>query len=165
MDKVEFEVLLELPRVVVVAAGPVMLSWFDGLGDMPTVLRVQKTALALARSRRRSIGSLVVVGDGKSTVNTGDNAARADFLKVMKEVDPHIFATAVVIASGGFGGAALRAFVSGVSLAARAPYPLRVFDSFAGGRDWLLGQPAVSSDRASISPALDAGHERARRDR
>jgi hypothetical protein len=157
MNTATFDSLLELPRLRAGAAGPVMVTYFDGLGDLSAVMRVQQTALSLARTQRRSVGSLVIVGDGKRAVNGGDDAARGEFMRLMKEVDSYIFATGVVIASQGFGGAALRAFVSGVALAARPPYPLRVFDAFASARDWMLSQPSVSAERAALTRALDEG--------
>lgn len=158
METVAFESLLELPRLRVGAAGAVMVTYFDGLGELSGVMRVQQTALALARKRARPVGSIVIVGDGKSTVNGGDNSARSEFMRLMKEVDAHIFATSVVIASQGFGGAALRAFVSGVALAARPPYPLRVFDAFASARDWMLSQPSIVAERGALTRALDEGY-------
>ncbi len=157
MQGIAFESLLSLPRVRVGAAGPVLLSVFDGLGEMDGVVRVQRAAIALSRKRRSPIGSLVVVGDGKTIVNGGDSQQRADFQKALKEVDSVMFATAVVVTSSGFGGAALRAFVSGVILASRAPYPMKVFDAFVLGRDWLVERGVDASERASVSAALDQG--------
>ncbi|MBL8680019.1 MAG: hypothetical protein JNK05_12670 [Myxococcales bacterium] len=157
MQPVAFEPLLSLPRVRVGAAGPVLLSVFDGLGDMEGVLRVQRAALSLARKRRSTIGSLVVVGDGKTIVNGGDSQQRAEFQKALKEVDAVMFATAVVVASGGFSGAALRAFVSGVILAARSPYPMKVFDGFVSARDWIVDRGVDPTERTVVAAALDRG--------
>jgi len=50
MNTATFESLLELPRLRVGAAGPVMVTYFDGLGDLSAVMRVQQTALSRARS-------------------------------------------------------------------------------------------------------------------
>jgi hypothetical protein len=152
-----FESLLSLPRVRVGAAGPVLLSVFDGLGEMDGVLRVQRAALGLARKRRTKIGSLVVVGDGRTVVDGGGAEQRAEFQRALKEVDAVMFATAVVVASEGFGGAALRAFVSGVTLAARTPYPLKVFSAFDDGRRWMV-ERADPADREGLERALDQGY-------
>jgi hypothetical protein len=155
MAQVEFESLMSSGHVQVGAAGCVMLSRYDGLGDLATTLQVQQVALALARRRGTQIGSVVMVGAGRGAVNAGDNAQRSAFLRAMKEVEPHMFATAVVVTSDGFAGAALRAFVSGISLAARSPYPLKVFDGFASARDWIV--PLAPRDHREIAAALDAG--------
>jgi hypothetical protein len=154
---VSFETLLTLPRVRVGAVGRVVLSAFEGLGDMDGVVRVQRAVLGYARRTRGTVGSLVLVTDGRGAVKGGDDAQRSAFLEVLRETEKSIAATAVVVASEGFGGAALRAFVSGVSLVARTPYPLKVFSAFGDGRDWLVDRVADAPDRAGVCAELDRG--------
>lgn len=53
----------------------VVLSAFEGLGDMDGVVRVQSAVLSYARRTRGTVGSLVFVTDGRGAVK-GDGVAR-----------------------------------------------------------------------------------------
>lgn len=157
MGALSYETLLELEHVRVGAAGPVMLSRFTMLGDLSGVIRVQQTALALARRTGSKIGSLVVVGHDRSAFNGGTAEERTEFIRIMRTVDPLLFATAVVVTSTGFSGAALRAFLGGISLAASPPYPLKVFDAFDKGLPWIVDRTEPSVDRVAVTRQLTNG--------
>lgn len=159
MGAATYETLLELEHVRVGAAGSVMLSRFTMLGDLSGVIRVQQTALALARRTGSKIGSLVVVGHDRTAFNGGTVEERAEFIRIMRTVDPLLFATAVVVTSSGFSGAALRALLGGISLAASPPYPLKVFDAFDKGLPWIVERTEPSADRVALTRQLTLGYQ------
>lgn len=159
MGAATYETLLELEHVRVGAAGPVMLSRFTMLGDLSGVIRVQQTALALARRTGSKIGSLVVVGHDRTAFNGGTAEERAEFIRILRTVDPLLFATGIVVTSSGFSGAALRAFLSGISLAASPPYPMKVFDAFDKGLAWIVERTEPSVDRVAVTRQLTLGYK------
>lgn len=88
-----------------------------------------------------------------------DGAVRPIFAKGMREHGARIRACAYVVPQGGFGGAAVRAAITGLSLLAREPYPTRTFTSPATAAEWLDARLG----RAIPMPTIVAAIERARR--
>jgi hypothetical protein len=63
----------------------------------------------------------------------------------------HIHSFAYVVEGRGFGAAAMRSALSLISLAARYPFPQKVFATVAEGQDWIVsrtpeGAPGIMSN-------------------
>jgi len=88
-----------------------------------------------------------------------DGAVRPIFAKGMREHGSKIRACAYVVPQGGFGGAAVRAAITGLSLVAREPYPTRTFATPDAAAEWLDARLARAIPMSTIVAAI----ERARR--
>ena len=98
-----------------------------------------KRAIALAKDMAAEHAAagmgIIIVVESKALVPDAD--ARPVFVAGMRECGPSIRGAAYVVTASGFGGAAIRAAISGLSLVAREPYPTRVFATPNDAAKWL----------------------------
>jgi hypothetical protein len=111
----------------------------------PAFLEVWTRAVdRLAKSSTVKISVVTVVD---SNARPPDDASRRAIRDAVSRHHHDIGAFAYVVEGHGFGAAALRSVVSLISLAARYPFPQKVFANVADAAAWMLQRtPAGSED-------------------
>jgi hypothetical protein len=130
----------------------VILCW----RRIPTAERARRATRlvrdATTEHAATGVGIVIVV---EETASTPDAAARALFAEVMRERSQSIRAVGYIVPAGGFGGAAIRAAITGLSLVARETYPTRVFASPDATLTWLSSRLESRWTVAEMTAAVE----------
>jgi hypothetical protein len=86
-----------------------------------------------------------------------DQAARNAYVHLMRNYAGRLNAAAVVIEGKGLTAAVVRSVVTGITLIARPPFPVRSFAEPDAAADWLSHSIAPHSPTAHLTPAEIAG--------
>ncbi len=121
------------------ALGRVVIAVFD---RAPSVVQAHTMARVLAATARahQAVNILSVVG---ASCRLPDAAVRDQLTRDVKTVQGHIGVVATVIEGDGFGAAALRGAVTGMTLMLRPSYPTKVFSSVQDSADFIVKGAAV----------------------
>ncbi|MEI9953952.1 MAG: hypothetical protein WDO74_34500 [Pseudomonadota bacterium] len=84
-----------------------------------------------------------------------DDVSRAHIRDTVTRNAAKIKAFAYVVEGEGFVAAAVRSALALISLAARYPFPLKVFGRVEGAVPWLLNRPGEDGGRASAAKLVD----------
>jgi hypothetical protein len=101
--------------------------------------------------------SVIIIID--SNARAPDEVSKRAILNTVFRHRAAIGAFAYVIEGQGFGAAALRSAVSLISLAARYPFPQKVFKAAGDGAVWALGHVPSSADHGVTVTAICLGVE------
>jgi hypothetical protein len=118
------------------------------------VVGEQQRALVQAMDDGR-IAVLTVLEDKSGAMPSGP--ARKEAEAVAKSVRDAVALQAQVVEGDGFVAASIRALLSGISLAIRAPYPNKVFKTLDEALPWVeeqLRKAGYAQDAAGISAAV-----------
>jgi hypothetical protein len=102
----------------------------------PKCLEAWTTALVQLTQRTQGPISILIIID--SGARSPDEATKRQIQDVCTRYAGRIGAFAYVIEGEGFGAAALRSAISLMSLAARYPYPQKVFKRVSDATAWIL---------------------------
>ncbi len=122
-----------------------------------TTLERARGVTALVRQRTlahqaRGIGMAIVLEPSSSPPDAG---ARALLASAMRETGPHIRGVAYVVTHVGFGGAAIRSAITGLSLIAREPYSTQVFSEPDRAAAWLAARMGGEATAPRIAAAIE----------
>jgi hypothetical protein len=118
------------------------------------VLGEQQRALVQATADKR-IAVVTVLEDKSGTMPSGP--ARKEAEAVAKSVREAVIVQAQVVEGDGFVAASIRALISGISLAIRAPYPNKVFKTVDEALPWVeqqLAKAGYPEDAAGVAAAV-----------
>jgi hypothetical protein len=118
----------------------------------PRFLEVWTAAVDQAVARSNGPISVIIVIDSNS--RAPDEVSKRAILNTVLRHRAAIGAFAYTIEGHGFGAAALRSAVSLISLAARYPFPQKVFKTPADGAVWALGHVPSSADHGVTVTAI-----------
>lgn len=120
------------------------------------VLGEHQRALVQATADKR-IAVLTVLEDKSGAMPSGP--ARKEAEAVAKSVREAVALQAQVVEGDGFVAASIRALLTGITLAIRAPYPNKVFKTLDEALPWVeeqLRRAGYEQDAAGLSGALQA---------
>jgi len=86
-----------------------------------------------------------------SRVRAPDDASRLHIRTTVMRHAAQLKAFAYVVEGEGFGAAALRGAISLMSLAARYPFPMKVFGHVEEAVPWMLKHPTLGAKRTSMA--------------
>jgi hypothetical protein len=118
------------------------------------VVGEQQRALVEATSDKR-IAVVTVLEDKSGAMPSGP--ARKEAEAVAKSVREAVIVQAQVVEGDGFVAASIRALISGISLAIRAPYPNKVFKTVDEALPWVeqqLAKAGYPEDAAGVAAAV-----------
>ena len=118
------------------------------------VLGEHQRALVQAMNDKR-IAVVTVLEDKSGTMPSGP--ARKEAEAVAKSVREAVIVQAQVVEGDGFVAASIRALISGISLAIRAPYPNKVFKTVDEALPWVeqqLVKAGYPEDAAGVAAAV-----------
>jgi hypothetical protein len=144
------------PRAVIASWDNVIVNIWRRDVDAPDVATIAPLQQELIR-KYGCFASLAVAGPGALQMSS---AARDEAARIAKLGEGRNRGIAVVVARGGFGGAAIRAVVTAVHLLSRSRTPQRAFASLTDGADFVhqqLGAPAgwnPTELAAAVSPLV-----------
>ena len=127
---------------------------------MPTEQHREKLIAALApyvdvENEQELAQVLTVLEDKSGTMPSGP--ARKEAEAVAKSVREAVIVQAQVVEGDGFVAASIRALISGISLAIRAPYPNKVFKTVDEALPWVeqqLVKAGYPEDAAGVAAAV-----------
>jgi len=120
------------------------------------VLGEQQRALVQATDDKR-IAVVTVLADKSGSMPSGP--ARKEAEVVAKSVRDAVIVQAQVVEGDGFVAASIRALITGISLAIRAPYPNKVFKTVEEALPWVeqqLTKAGYPEDAAGVGAAVRA---------
>jgi hypothetical protein len=112
-----------------------------------TVEQVRQVFDRMVATKSR-FANLVVMQEG---LPAPSSEFRDGMIRVVRERADHVAGLALIIQGKGFGAAALRAALAGMTLLARTRYPIKAFATVSEGTRWLSGILQISSDTAAAS--------------
>ena len=93
-----------------------------------------------------------------SRVRAPDEASRMHIRNTLMRHAAELKAFAYVVEGEGFGAAALRGAISLMSLAARYPFPMKVYGRVEEAVPWMLNRPHRGERRASAPKLIDVAN-------
>jgi hypothetical protein len=124
----------------------------------PDARRAQRMGEHFRRVVRAHPEGVMVVVIVPTSVPPPDDAARDRINEAMRAAPSVTRAIAYVLVGTGFGAATMRGAVTDTLLAAKPPYPVRVFATIAEAASWIVERAGPDSGltTSSVSTALGA---------
>ena len=145
---------IDIKEVLAFTVGPVaVLCWHE----RPTIAALKATQdFFIAHYQGRDMVMLSIV---ESTSTPPDASERA-YVQANMHRFTGMRAAASVIEGEGFKAAAIRAVLTGITLALRNPYPMRIFATVAEATPWLLER--VPGQAGGVEQVVQAVERRRR---
>jgi hypothetical protein len=118
--------------------------------DPPNPVYLQHWTRATERLVDKTSGSISVVTLIDSRSRAPDELSKRAIRATIGKHSQHIANFAYVVEGTGFGAAAMRSALSLISLAARYPFPQRVFSSLEAAAPWILN--TADAPRLGMGP-------------
>lgn len=106
-------------------------------------------------SARGAVGYLQIFDAGTAFHEPSPDERRA-WIALAEQAKRHLSAGALVVLREGFGGAALRAAISGIMLLAKGSAPSKVFGSAEEAARWLVERKACTGGAVDVARAAAA---------
>lgn len=117
--------------------------------DAPNPSFLEAWTRTVARVAEQSPGGLLALTIIEGGVRPPDDASRTRIRNTVMRHAAELKAFAYVIQGEGFGAAALRGALSVMSLAARYPFPMKVFGRVEEAVPWMLKRPNQGAQATS----------------
>lgn len=148
---VEIEVRASGPGFAVAVWGSVVVVTFAITPSEEAAGKMAAVTAELARTSASKIGMLHVVdARGGAPPNS---AARAHYLRMIRERHDDFAATAIVASGSGFVPSMVRSIVAGFIIATRPKFPVRTFSHATEASDFLAEHMPI--DRDELLAAMD----------
>jgi hypothetical protein len=134
----------------IVFTGSVFAIIDDGRAQPEEYLEAEALILAKAAELPGGLGCMVIVPAG---AKPPPDAQRKAIDGVLTRLSSHLRGLAWVVEGRGFGGAAVRAVLIGLSLYGRRPYPTQVSSSVDDALGWLLTKLGTDADQDAVEAA------------
>jgi len=140
-----------------------IVTWASVVGARWRATPTRSKLELLARHQRmlaeatfeRRIVAITVVSPGASLILSGDARDAAE--AVDKAAGAYLIGLAQVVEGQGFAAATARAVISGIQLAVRAGYPMKVFSTIGDAMPWvalLLRKAGQQRDSEDVAEAM-----------
>jgi hypothetical protein len=130
--------------------------------DVPNPRYLEAWDLATTQLAARVEGSIVVVTIIDSSAPSLNEVERKAVRSTISKHKHQIAALAYVVEGRGFGAAAVRSALSLVSLAARYPFPQKVFSSVEKSAEWVVRASGPGSTPARYIAAAEMTRDQSR---
>jgi hypothetical protein len=137
--------------------GPMLIFVWRGVTSVERVTTVGRLTSEVAARCPNGVGVLVVLEPEASTPN---EEARKLLASVMRDRSAVVKGLAYAVVGAGFGAAAVRAVIAGLSLLAREGYPTRVFSTTADAAAWLVTRVSPALAPASFVSVIERARAR-----
>ena len=131
----------ERPQIVRVSSAHVLSEWrghvlgiWSGVPDLEAARALASTVERLASQRP---GCAAYLGQIRTLSALPDEPIRRVLIELGRRVNQTLNCAGIVIDGQGFGAATVRAFVTGLSLAARSRFPMRGFSTLPAMVAWM----------------------------
>ncbi len=115
-------------------SGRIIAILWKGVPTVDRVHAIGEVSRRAAPKLRDGFAMIVVL---EETTTVPDSEPRRLLAELMTELAPGIRAVAYISPGTGFAAAAKRAVITGLSLAARPPYPIKVFQSLGQAEQFV----------------------------
>jgi hypothetical protein len=136
----------------VATCGNVILT-YSAEPPNPDYLAAWDRATGLLAARTRAPIAVITIIDGNSS--TPDEPSRKAIRDTISTHRNQISALAYVVEGRGFASAAMRSVLSVLSLAARYPFPQKVFSSVGEAAQWVARTNGASVTSANLVSAVE----------
>jgi hypothetical protein len=133
--------------------GPVIVTYST---DAPNQRYLMAWAQATTRLAARISGPIFVLTIIDGVTPTPDEASRKAIRNTISRHKDQIGAFAYVVEGRGFAAAAIRSVVSLMSLAARYPFPQKVFANVPEATQWLARSQGAGSNVPQVLAAVES---------
>ena len=123
------------PALTIGGSGPLVAVVWKG---EPTAERVRAICTVSRRAFPKLAKGFAFVVFLEDTTSTPDAESRRTLADLMIELAAGLRAVAYIVPGAGFAAAAKRAVITGLSLAARPPYPIKVFPTVEQAERYLV---------------------------
>ena len=148
---VAIEVRASGPGFAIAVWGSVVVVTFATTPTEEAAREMAKITADLARTTGGKIGMLHVV-NARGGAPPG-SAARAQYLRMIRDQHDSFAATAIVASGSGFVPSMVRSVAAGFIIAARPKFPIRTFSHATEASDFLARHIAI--DRDDLIAAMD----------
>lgn len=130
------------PLHVAMAPDALSLFWVENVGifawHKPMTAPVIEAVHAMSAARRaRYPTGMSFVHIGRAPFTGMDSATRDVFVRVLRELNRYVVATAIVAGSGGFWASAVRSIATGIMVLSRVSHEIRFHDRAEELLTWL----------------------------
>lgn len=111
------------------------VRWYD-IPQLDGLARFRELQADYVRRRAPAKSIVISYSDASGELHF-DPGSRELVAALMTDAKTHLLGMAQIVVGDGFGAASVRAVLSGIQLAARPDYPVKVWSDAASARPWL----------------------------